>query len=99
MVLYNCSHKSNRALTPELANRESGSFLHRFQWLADAEIGAVPETWNWLEGWCDKPDTGRPNAIHYTRGGPWFDRWRTVDYASQWLAEERHLALSETKAA
>jgi hypothetical protein len=99
MVLYNCSHPSNHKLTPDLVNRESGSFLHRFLWLADEEIGAVPETWNWLEGWCDKPATGRPNTVHYTRGGPWFDDWRHVDYAGLWLAEERHLALSETKAA
>ena len=99
LVLYNCGHPSNRALTPELVNRETGSFLHRFQWLDDDEIGALPETWNWLEGWCEKPADGPPKAVHYTRGGPWFDEWRTVDYAKLWLDEERHLALSESKAA
>jgi lipopolysaccharide biosynthesis glycosyltransferase len=99
LVLYNCGHPKNRILTPELVNRETGSFLHRFQWLDDAEIGAVPETWNWLEGWNEKPETGHPNVVHYTRGGPWFDAWRYVDYASLWLAEERALAVSEAKAA
>ena len=88
MVLYNCGHPANRALTPEVANRESGSFLHRFQWLDDALIGAVPETWNWLEGWSRKPATGHPNVVHLTRGGPWFDDWREVDYGDLWLAEE-----------
>jgi hypothetical protein len=38
-------------------------------------------------------------VVHYTRGGPWFDAWRYVDYASLWLAEERTLARDETKAA
>ena len=95
LVLYNCSHPKNRVLTPELVNRETGSFLHRFQWLDDADIGAVPETWNWLEGWSEKPETGHPNAVHYTRGGPWFDAWRYVDYASLWLDEERELARRE----
>jgi len=99
MVLYNCGHPKNRMLTPELLNRETGSFLHRFQWLDDAEIGAVPETWNWLEGWSEKPAMGHPNAVHYTRGGPWFDAWRYVDYAGLWLAEERALAVSESQAA
>jgi hypothetical protein len=87
MVLYNCGHPANRALTAEVVNRETGAFLHRFQWLGDDLIGSVPETWNWLEGWCDKPKTGHPKVIHYTRGGPWFENWRDVDYADLWLTE------------
>lgn len=87
LILYNCGHPSNAALTPDAVNRETGSFLHRFSWLKDEEIGAVPETWNWLEGWCAKPASGHPNAIHYTRGGPWFPEWRHVDYADLWLRE------------
>ncbi len=91
MVLYNCGHPANAALTPELVNRETGSFLHRFQWLDDSLVGAVPETWNWLEGWCSRPDDGPPNVVHLTRGGPWFDDWKDVEYADLWLAEERAL--------
>ncbi len=97
LVLYNCGHAKHRLLSPELLNRETGAFLHRFQWLDDAEIGALTETWNWLEGWCEKPADGAPKAIHYTRGGPWFDKWRTVDYAGLWLDEERDLARFETR--
>ncbi len=91
MVLYNCGHPDNAALTPDLINRQTGAFLHRFQWLDDAVIGAVPETWNWLEGWCRKPDDGHPDAVHFTRGGPWFDDWKDVEFAALWLAEERAL--------
>ncbi|MFN4283648.1 MAG: glycosyltransferase [Alphaproteobacteria bacterium] len=87
LILFNCAHPQTRRLSPDVANRESGAFLHRFQWLDDAAIGALPETWNWLEGWCAKPAAGLPSAIHYTRGGPWFDNWRHVDYAAEWLAE------------
>ncbi len=87
LVLYNCGHPQTRRLTPEVVNRESGAYLHRFQWLDDAAIGALPETWNWLEGWCAKPASGHPNVIHYTRGGPWFEKWRAVDYAELWRAE------------
>jgi hypothetical protein len=88
MVLYNCGHPANRVLMPDLLNRESGAFLHRFQWLDDALIGAVPETWNWLEGWSRKPESGPPRVVHLTRGGPWFDNWQDVDYGDLWLAEE-----------
>lgn len=88
MVLYNCGHPANAALTPDLVNSESGAFLHRFQWLNDDLIGAVPETWNWLEGWSRKPDQGTPDVVHFTRGGPWFKNWQDVDFGDLWLAEE-----------
>lgn len=97
MVLYNCGHPANAALTADVANTESGAFLHRFQWLDDDLIGAVPETWNWLEGWCQKPDTGHPNVVHLTRGGPWFDEWRDVDYGDIWLSEETDYKASLAK--
>ncbi|MCC7275911.1 MAG: hypothetical protein IT561_24795, partial [Alphaproteobacteria bacterium] len=77
-----------RALTPDVVNRESGAFLHRFQWLPDEVIGALPERWNWLEGWSRPPAEGLPGAVHYTRGGPWFSQWRDVAYGDLWLAEE-----------
>ena len=95
MVLYNCGHAANAALTPDIVNRESGAYLHRFQWLDDGLIGAVPETWNWLEGWSEKPAHGHPNAVHLTRGGPWFDDWQTVDYADLWRAEQATYAAKE----
>jgi hypothetical protein len=88
MVLYNCGHPANATLTADVANTESGAFLHRFQWLDDPLIGAVPETWNWLEGWSKKPETGHPNVVHMTRGGPWFKEWHDVDYADLWRAEK-----------
>jgi len=88
MVLYNCGHPANAVLTADLANNETGAFLHRFQWLEDQLIGAVPETWNWLEGWSQKPETGHPNVVHMTRGGPWFEEWRDIDYADIWRSEE-----------
>ncbi|MFN0044224.1 MAG: glycosyltransferase [Alphaproteobacteria bacterium] len=87
LVLYNCGHPANAALTPDIVNGESGAYLHRLQWLDDALIGALPERWNWLEGWSAKPELGVPSAVHYTRGGPWFKDWRDVAYAEHWLAE------------
>lgn len=98
LVLYNCAHPANRVLTPDVVNRESGAFLHRFQWLDDDLIGAVPETWNWLEGWCEPPPKGHPNVVHYTRGGPWFDEWQDVAYADLWLAEEKAVTAARATA-
>lgn len=87
LMLFNCEHPAVRALTPELVNRETGAYLHRMQWVRDEDIGALPTEWNWLEGWNEKPNSGTPKAVHYTRGGPWFEQWQNVDYADLWRAE------------
>lgn len=88
LVLYNCAHPANRTLSVDVVNRETGKYLHRFQWLEDSQIGALPERWNWLEGWSRPPADGVPGAVHFTRGGPWFAPWRSVTYADLWLAEQ-----------
>ncbi|KAF4380338.1 hypothetical protein F8388_024631 [Cannabis sativa] len=90
MVLYNCSHPKNKILTPELVNTETGAFLHRFQWLEDDEIGSVPFVWNFLEGHnkvVEGDSNTYPKAVHYTRGGPWFEAWKHCEFADLWLNE------------
>jgi lipopolysaccharide biosynthesis glycosyltransferase len=96
LMLFNCDHPSVKGLTAEVVNRETGAYLHRMQWVDDADIGSLPTTWNWLEGWNEKPAHGTPNAVHFTRGGPWFEQWQNVDYANLWLAE-RDQMLSDHK--
>ncbi|WP_353645003.1 glycosyltransferase [Mesorhizobium sp. WSM2239] len=86
-MLFNCEHPSTRTLTPEVINSQTGAYLHRMQWAADEEIGALPESWNWLEGWSEKPEAGTPSAVHFTNGGPWFKDWQNVDYGDLWRAE------------
>ncbi|KAG8388313.1 hypothetical protein BUALT_Bualt02G0112600 [Buddleja alternifolia] len=90
MVLYNCGHFKNRVLTPEVVNKETGAFLHRFQWLEDDEIGEVPFVWNFLVGHNKivEGDQKRfPRAIHYTLGGPWFEQWKDCEFGELWLNE------------
>lgn len=99
LVLWNCAHPANRIVTPELVNRETGAFLHRFQWLDDALIGTLPNTWNWLEGWNEPPAAGIPKGIHYTRGGPWYENWQHVEYGDLWRDEEELLRSANQAAA
>lgn len=87
LMLFNCAHPATRRLTPEVMNCASGAYLHRMQWADDGDIGALPETWNWLEGWSPRPAAEPPRAIHFTRGGPWFPQWGAVEYADLWRAE------------
>ena len=86
-ILFNCEHPSNTKLTADVVNSETGSYLHQFKWLKDNEIGSLDERWNWLEGWTSKQNNQTPFAVHYTRGGPWFQEWEDVEYANEWIKE------------
>lgn len=89
VMLINCSHPSNRALTKEFVNNPetTGADVHRFTWLRDEEVGEFSHEWNWLVGWYKQPDDGEPKAIHYTEGGPWFKNYRFCDYHTEWKSE------------
>lgn len=71
VMAFNCDHPSNDRLTVEMVNSLPGRDLHRFCWLQDHEIGALPKEWNALIG-EDGYDIKTAKIAHYTRGGPWF---------------------------
>ena len=96
MMMFNCEHPSTKKLTVEAVNNETGAYLHRMQWANDSEIGNIPTDWNWLEGWNKKPKIGYPSAVHYTRGGPWFENWQDVDFANEWQHEKKEYEKSKS---
>jgi hypothetical protein len=92
-MAFNLADRAHDALTAATVNSETGRWLHGLSWLEDAQIGALPETWNWLEGYSPVPADGAPpKVVHYTRGGPWFAGYETVTFADLWRAEARVLA-------
>lgn len=89
-VLWNCAHPMNRQMTPEKISFSPGIDLHSFSWLADGMIGELPFGYNYISGVSPKlpPEKGnRPEVIHFTDGGPWFDECRNVPYAQLWMDE------------
>lgn len=86
MMLINCAHPKNKILTKEVVNdpNKTGAYFHRFSWLEDNEIGAVSHEWNWLVNWYNESLDGKPKAIHYTEGGPWFEKYQDCEYATDW---------------
>lgn len=84
MILWNCGHPNNQKLTPELVNKETGQFLHRFTWLKDDMIGELNCQYNWLVNHYHEPKDGKPKLIHYTEGGPWFDNYKHCEYGYHW---------------
>jgi lipopolysaccharide biosynthesis glycosyltransferase len=87
VVLWNCGHPSNKVVTTDLVNDEktTGKYLHRFSWLKDEEIGELDHSWNYLVGVYN--DLEKPNLIHYTEGGPWFENYRDCEFHDLWKAE------------
>ena len=92
-VLWNCGHPANKMLTTEYVNddNKSGAHFHRFSWLGDKEIGEIPKAWNYLVGWYKESRDGKPSALHYTEGGPWFEGYENCEYSLEWkLCEGRY---------
>jgi lipopolysaccharide biosynthesis glycosyltransferase len=80
----NCGHEQVKRLTLDVVNRSSGLYLHQFKWLTDDVIGELPLEYNYLEGWNTREQCADPTAVHFTRGGPWFNEFKDVEYASEW---------------
>ena len=84
LMLFNCAHPDCQTLTPEIVSSQTGEFLHRFGWTG-YEIGSLDKTWNWLVNWYHEPQDGKPKAIHYTEGGPWFPNYVKTEYGGNWI--------------
>ncbi len=81
LILWNCGHYANRRLTPELVKESPGSFLHRFQWVNEDQIGEIPQEWNALSG---EQDLSTASLIHFTCGVPGFSHYKDCDGARHW---------------
>ncbi|MEO6597736.1 MAG: glycosyltransferase, partial [Planctomycetota bacterium] len=86
VVLWNCGHPANRSVTPEFIMGATGAQLHRFTWLDDELVGALPKEWNWL------PDEFGANAdarlLHWTLGAPCFNEYADAPMAAEWHREK-----------
>jgi len=87
LMIFNNEHPAHKLLTPDyLNNHRPGLDFHRFSWLHESEIGSIPLDWNCLDGYYHLQD---PKAIHYTDGGPWFDKYKKTQYSHMWLSAEQ----------
>ena len=87
LILWNCAHPSNACLTRNVVSKQASSYLHRFEWLQDREIGALPPEWNVLVGEHAYP----AKIAHYTYGIPWFPQYADSPYADEWRREVQRL--------
>jgi hypothetical protein len=87
VLLFNCGHPANQALTVDLVNTVPGRDLHRFCWLDDALVGELPEAWNWLEG--HSAPLADPAIVHFTSGVPDMPGYEHCAFADEWYLASR----------
>lgn len=84
VIGWNCGFFPNRKLTREFVETQPGSYLHRFSWLADHQIGDLPAAWNRLVLEDEIQPTDK--LLHYTIGTPCFQEYADCDGAEEWHA-------------
>ena len=82
VILWDCVIFPNRVQVPDFVSRATWAYLHRFQWLADHQIGSLPEKWNRLVLEQDIQPTDE--LLHYTIGTPCFAEYADCDGADEW---------------
>ena len=85
VMFFNCYSSACKRLTPEVVNKQSGKYLHRFEWCCDNRIGELAPEWNHLVGeYSFNPNA---NIVHFTLGTPCFKGYENQEYAALWFKE------------
>lgn len=84
VMLWNCGHQANKALTLDVLNAWPGRDLHAFRWLTDDQIGALPASWNHLVG--VEPHDPDADLVHFTLGTPDVRGHEADPFAEEWWA-------------
>jgi hypothetical protein len=82
IMLFNCDHPANKALTLDVLNNTPGRFLHKFFWLAECDIGELDQSWNYLIGETEPIDN--INIGHFTLGLPDMPGYGDCELADEW---------------
>ena len=91
LILFNNSKCKN--LNLHYVNQAKGLDLHQFKWLDDSQIGELSPDWNHLV----EVNQRNPNAkiVHWTLGGPWFEKTKNVEFSDEWFNSFYRLEISQ----
>lgn len=90
VMLFNCDHPANKALTKDFLNTVPGRDLHRFCWLKDEEIIGLSPAWNYLVGHTVTHED--PQLVHFTDGIPSMRGYEHCEYAEEYNERLRQWA-------
>ena len=80
LMLFNNSKLTN--LTKEYLDDATPADLHQFAWVDEKDISEIPRSYNHLVGYYKKHN--KIKAIHYTLGGPWFEKYKNGELSEEW---------------
>lgn len=85
VLLWNCGHPANHVVTQAFVEAGTGAQLHRFTWLTDDLVGALPKVWNWLpQELGANPDA---KLLHWTLGTLCFHEYADDSMVAEWHRE------------
>jgi lipopolysaccharide biosynthesis glycosyltransferase len=81
------SHHDCKRLTPEYVDSATGLELHQFKWVQQGSVGTLPHYWNHLVGYDEHVNEKDISLLHWTEGGPWWEKYKEAEYADLWGQE------------
>jgi hypothetical protein len=87
VMVFNNYMQSCRRLTPEIVNKQSGKFLHQFEWTD--RVGSLPVEWNHLVGECSP--NPKAKIVHFTLGTPCFHGFEDQEFSQEWFDERARM--------
>lgn len=91
LMRFWCAHHDCSNLMPEYVDTATGLELHQFKWVESGAIGRLPHRWNHLVGYDDDAPVEQISCLHWTEGGPWWDRYMNAPYADVWRQEKAQM--------
>lgn len=85
LMLINCGHKAWQQLRPETIGDYKKLDLLQLRFIADADIGELPEVWNWLAD--EFHENANAKLLHFTAGIPGIHAYRATPGARHWFAQ------------
>lgn len=84
-----------KILTPEYLQTVELQDVHQFKFIKDEnKLGELPAKWNYLVGYS-KPNPN-PALVHWTLGGPYFEKFKDAEFASEWFAMREKTVFSKS---
>lgn len=89
-MVFNCSSRGSKRLTPERVNGMSGAYLHQLEWALS--VGDLPLEWNHLVG--EYEENPQAMVAHFTLGAPCFKGYENQEFADEWIDEKARMVAS-----
>jgi hypothetical protein len=82
LMVFNNPWFKNK-LTKEYLDNATPAQLHEFHFINEDNIASIPKQYNCLVN-VKGYDMDNAKVLHYTNGGPWFEKYKDASYSQLW---------------